>query len=1257
MFGQERHLHCRSRRVESLPFGHTTMFRFRRTHLCSNEWHKGAAGVIDPQQHCSSISLRSRLLTGVICLLAVTRLAGAAGRLPGDYYNEYHFKYETPHTRWAKPYAKGKVRVFIIAPTHAAREVTELAQRLDCEVGGETSLTSGSLGLTGTYISRIDGTSPAEKKQRALSKLRRPWDVYVLANFPITALPVEVQFEILKAVKFGAGLVLTYRRPAHKQMWRHALPGAAGIAREVPLAGLTFYRTTFLDRAKAESVGQSIGKLIAGFRIGKGRLVQIDYGVQSDVRIAGGFCLTPAELFTYRTVTEYDYHQSLVAKAILWAAKREPAVRFTGLPISGFRLTSNRSATPTTIEARNTGGEDVSGTLEASVRNEWGEPEFSERRAMAFHSGATRIQLDLPQLHGGAHFLDLRVVSGRGVEGWASAALIVDSPVKIQQVEASKLGFDRDEVCTGTVTLDKACPPGPWRLRVALLDNYGRRFAQRELPLRAGDKSVRFSLPLSHSVSLAGRVRATLMRGDAALDAMEGEFFVRQPEGDDFPALVWGNLPGIFGLYTGRQLHRAGFNAILHYYGTGLRGEGRRPVDIARQDFRAIPYAARIAWKDGLMANRWSDKRFANAPDERARLSAPYHPLVYSLGDENYLPDDAGTHESLHPAFAKFLQRRYAALDDLNASWGTKYATFEEAKCVDRISAKKHFARYHDMEAFRERLYALWHREWHDAIKRVDPRARVGAEGSVPGELELSVQGIEFWGPYRRPEQIALQRSLVPRTLVRGSWFGGYNHNRRDPTYLPRFLWSTVLDGNTLLEVYCSYTCENFYNTDLSFAYWMDWFLPDLREVTNGLGQLLARSDHLFDRVALYHSQASLHLSKCWAPFGPYDRAHRGALQMLEDLSFVPDYVTSRQVEKGVLREKKLDLLVLPHGAALSDKEAAEIGAYVRKGGAVLADVLPGMADERCRLRSSGALDRVFGARRPGAKVVPENAELTLALSDIGDPPSGAKLSVGRLDRGVQLAGARPLFAGAHGSSSILVHQVGAGRAVLLNFSLSQYDATVAPGRVSAWPALARALTKKLGVEPRWRVVGENGRPMPGCRVSTFRRGETTFVGVLAQRRRDDASDVHAVVRAPDPLHLFDLRAGQYLGESAQVSLDLRQTSATFLAAMPQGPRRLRVTQCQWQARPPGVLVRCALEGDGFPRTLPSVFRLNVFGPDRVERYHYARTLYPASPRAEALIPLALNDPQGAWRVRVRHVDTGLRDEATVRVPTQGGQP
>ena len=81
-------------------------------------------------------------------LLVTVALASAvfADRLPGEYYNELHLGYETPHTPWAKPLAGGQVRAFFIAPTHAAREVAELAQRLDMQVGGRDwqSNTAGS---------------------------------------------------------------------------------------------------------------------------------------------------------------------------------------------------------------------------------------------------------------------------------------------------------------------------------------------------------------------------------------------------------------------------------------------------------------------------------------------------------------------------------------------------------------------------------------------------------------------------------------------------------------------------------------------------------------------------------------------------------------------------------------------------------------------------------------------------------------------------------------------------------------------------------------------------------------------------------------------------------------------------------------------------------------------------------------------------------------------------------------------------------
>ena len=75
----------------------------------------------------------------LVAVLLALASGAVADRLPGEYYNEFHLGYATPHTAWAKPLAGGKVRAFFIAPTHAAREVAELAQRLDMQVGGRDS--------------------------------------------------------------------------------------------------------------------------------------------------------------------------------------------------------------------------------------------------------------------------------------------------------------------------------------------------------------------------------------------------------------------------------------------------------------------------------------------------------------------------------------------------------------------------------------------------------------------------------------------------------------------------------------------------------------------------------------------------------------------------------------------------------------------------------------------------------------------------------------------------------------------------------------------------------------------------------------------------------------------------------------------------------------------------------------------------------------------------------------------------------------
>ena len=55
--------------------------------------------------------------------------------------------------------------------------------------------------------------------------------------------------------------------------------------------------------------------------------------------------------------------------------------------------------------------------------------------------------------------------------------------------------------------------------------------------------------------------------------------------------------------------------------------------------------------------------------------------------------------------------------------------------------------------------WANYHHMLVEAIRSIDPKARVGAEGSESGDMERMLEGVGMWAPYGG--QNVLQRSLT----------------------------------------------------------------------------------------------------------------------------------------------------------------------------------------------------------------------------------------------------------------------------------------------------------------------------------------------------------------------------------------------------------------------------------------------------------------------------------------------------------------
>ena len=137
-----------------------------------------------------------------IVLTAAAGWAQDAAELELDHTLSMEF--ETPHTKWAKPYARGTIRVLLFCNGRGTvpREGVELMQRFDMEIDAvfwrrivdttREGWHGGDLGL-----------------QRMLRLASKPYDCYVFLGIRPSQLTSEMQVKVLDPiVEGGAGIVL-----------------------------------------------------------------------------------------------------------------------------------------------------------------------------------------------------------------------------------------------------------------------------------------------------------------------------------------------------------------------------------------------------------------------------------------------------------------------------------------------------------------------------------------------------------------------------------------------------------------------------------------------------------------------------------------------------------------------------------------------------------------------------------------------------------------------------------------------------------------------------------------------------------------------------------------------------------------------------------------------------------------------------------------------------------------------------------------
>ena len=411
------------------------------------------------------------------------------------------------------------------------------------------------------------------------------------------------------------------------------------------------------------------------------------------------------------------------------------------------------------------------------------------------------------------------------------------------------------------------------------------------------------------------------------------------------------------------------------------------------------------------------------------KKNAPNKPLLYDIRDElsttiSANPFDYDFHPLALAGFRKWLQTRYPSLEALNSQWDTKFATWDDVKPFMTDQIKNRMAsgdaiprgkpdwqavqqlKFDAAEARKKPIawnLSPWadHRTYMDVslagvldelrqtARAIDPATPVGIEGT---QMPSAFGGYDLWRlsqslDWVEPYDICDAREIFGSFMPGAPMFSTMGMSDANRTL--RKLWHLLLLGDKGVIVWWSEDAIDWKSPDYALTSGAKSMTPVYKEVTSPLARLFLRAKRETDPVAIHYSQASIQTAwlmestvdgSTWLRrFSSYEASHNkharvrhAWLERLQDLGYSPRFLSSDQIERGELKD--VSALVMPQSWATTDKESAAILTWQKSGRTLLADGTPGLFDGHCKLRAAGPFDSYFPpstpnrvrARKPG---------------------------------------------------------------------------------------------------------------------------------------------------------------------------------------------------------------------------------------------------------------------------------------------------
>ena len=419
-------------------------------------------------------------------------------------------------------------------------------------------------------------------------------------------------------------------------------------------------------------------------------------------------------------------------------------------------------------------------------------------------------------------------------------------------------------------------------------------------------------------------------------------------------------------------------------------------------------------WRDPSFSDPVWQRKIRDRLIATVREESPYHPLFYNLGDETGIADLSAFWDfDLSPGslagMRAWLRQNYGSLAALNAEWGSRFATWNDVQPETTRQAMRrtdeNFAAWADFKAWMDVAFARALRMGTDAVHTADPSALAAIEGvQVPGWGGYDYTNLVGAVDVMELDDLPLAHSLNPNLITLTTSF------RANPEDIHN-IWRDLLAGSRGLVLWDSK--NTIIGDDATLGARARAYAETFAEIRGGIGGLLLAGTPHTDPVAILYSPASFRTQwmldqkpkgDAWmtrnAEDEIEDNAAREAMwayaQSIEHLGLQPQYFSSAMLVRGDLKARGIKLLILPHAIALSPAEARAIREFAAAGGAVVADVPPGVFDQHSRRMPQPLLDagvpRIIApddlramAPKPPVQVTAPNADLVTHIWQHGN--------------------------------------------------------------------------------------------------------------------------------------------------------------------------------------------------------------------------------------------------------------------------------